>query len=99
MCLLTYSILPLNPAAQAVSIISSFFKNENSIRHWVRFTKAGHLDFTDVPFMIPIMTTKGYDREKGHQLKSEVILNFLDHYLKKQVLFKKKKHQTLEWIK
>ncbi|MDQ3394718.1 MAG: hypothetical protein M3512_11485, partial [Bacteroidota bacterium] len=74
-------------------------KNENSIRHWVRFTKAGHLDFTDVPFMIPIMTTKGYDREKGHQLKSEVILNFLDHYLKKQVLFKKKKHQTLEWIK
>jgi predicted dienelactone hydrolase len=78
--------------------VSSFFKNPIPNRHWVRFNNAGHIDFTDIPFMIPMMATKGYDKEKGHKLKSEVILNFMNHYINKDEVFRKQKDQTLEWI-
>ncbi|WP_299436576.1 hypothetical protein [uncultured Maribacter sp.] len=78
--------------------VSNFFKNRIPNRHWVRFNNAGHIDFTDIPFMIPMMATKGYDKEKGHKLKSEVILNFMNHYINKDEVFRKQKDQTLEWI-
>ena len=80
--------------------VSNFFKNRIPNRHWVRFNNAGHIDFTDIPFMIPMMATKGYAKDKGHKLKSEVILNFMNHYINndEDEVFKKQKDQTLEWI-
>ena len=78
--------------------VSIFFKYKSPNRHWVRFNNAGHIDFTDIPFMIPMMATKGYDKEKGHQLKSEVILNFINHYSNKEEVFRKQKDKTLEWM-
>lgn len=80
--------------------VSSFFKNYRPNRHWVRFISAGHIDFTDIPYMIPTMATNGYDKEKGHHLKSEVILNFMNHYINnKKQAFKKHESQALEWLR
>ncbi|MBS9463384.1 hypothetical protein KIM67_13275 [Flagellimonas sp. 389] len=66
--------------------------------HWVRFKNAGHMDFTDIPFLIPIMTTKGYDKQKEHTLKSRVIIDFLNFSVKESHNFIKEKNHSLEWI-
>jgi len=78
--------------------ISRFFKNQSTNKHWVRFMNAGHIDFTDIPYIIPQMTTKGYDKETGHKLKSKVILNFINHYLNLEGTFKKQKDKNLDWL-
>lgn len=67
--------------------------------HWVRFKNAGHMDFTDVPFMLPIMKTDGYDEHEGHLLKSSVILDFIDIHLKNAKNYQKITDHSLEWIK
>jgi dienelactone hydrolase len=67
--------------------------------HWVRFKNAGHLDFTDVPFILPIMTTDGYDSHKGHLLRTSIVMDFLDFCLKMESHFKKRKDCSIEWIK
>lgn len=67
--------------------------------HWVRFKNAGHLDFTDLPFMLPLMATNGYDKHKGHRQKSTIILDFLDAQLKGIDSHTKQNDTTLEWIK
>lgn len=73
--------------------------NDTSDFHWVRFKDAGHLDFTDVPFILPIMTTEGYDKYKGHRLKSTIAIDFLDFYLKDGKHFRRQKDDSVDWIK
>ena len=79
--------------------VTKFFERNDSVRHWVRFTNAGHLDFTDIPFMIPLMASKGYEKEKGHQLKCQVMLNFLNCYLKKENNLSKIDEYSIKWLK
>jgi len=75
-----------------------FNKNQDQ-SHWVRFKNAGHLDFTDLAFVIPLMKTKGYDKTKGDSLKTVMILDFLDCSLNKTKIFNKIKNNSIEWIK
>ncbi len=79
--------------------VTKFFEGNDSVRHWVRFTNAGHLDFTDIPYMIPLMASKGYEKVKGHQLKCQVMLNFLNCYLKKENDLIKIDDATIKWLK
>jgi len=65
---------------------------------WVRLLTAGHLDFTDMPYIVPIMTTRGYNKAKGHQLRSIIINKFLDSYLKQDFKMEKIKDRSLEWL-
>jgi len=74
--------------------------NKNQVQsHWVRFKNAGHLDFTDLSFVIPLMKTKGYNKLKGDSLKTEIILNFLDCSLNKTKIFDQIKNNSIEWMK
>ncbi|UII77793.1 hypothetical protein LV716_08490 [Flagellimonas sp. HMM57] len=66
--------------------------------HWVRFKNAGHMDFTDLPYIVPTMATKGYDKKEGHALKSKVIIDFLNFSVKESHNFIKEKNHSLEWI-
>lgn len=79
--------------------VNKLFDKDLKNAFWVRFTTAGHLDFTDFPFIIPMMTTKGYDKLKGHELKTQIIINFLNTYLQDKGEFKKSKDTSVEWLK
>ena len=79
--------------------VSNFFEGDDSIRHWVRFANAGHIDFTDLPYMIPMMASNGYEKGKGHYLKCEVILHFLNCYLKNEVTWSDSNEYSMNWLK
>lgn len=78
--------------------VSRFYEDQASIKHWVRFNTAGHLDFTDLPYIIPIMASNGYNKEKGHYLKCKLILNFLDCYLKKEAVWTNLNNTSINWL-
>lgn len=63
--------------------VKALFSNESVEGSWLRIKQAGHLDFTDVPYLMPMLKSKRYHRSTGHQLKAKIIVNFLDTYLKK----------------
>ncbi|GEM_PF-1208870 len=79
--------------------VTQLFDIRQDDAFWLRFKHAGHIDFTDVPFMIPMMTTQGYDKQQGHRLRAEVIVNFLNAYLKEDDPFKQLEDNSLAWIK
>lgn len=49
--------------------------------HWVRFTTAGHLDMTDLPYLFPLMTTPGVDKGALHEATASLLAAFFDRYL------------------
>ena len=79
--------------------VKLIFNIKQDQSRWVRFKNAGHLDFTDLSFVIPFMKTKGYNKLEGDSLKTELILDFLDCSFNKTKIFKKIKNPTIEWIK
>ncbi|MEO0332633.1 MAG: hypothetical protein AAF223_13290, partial [Bacteroidota bacterium] len=79
--------------------VTQLFDTRQDDAFWLRFKHAGHVDFTDVPFMIPMMTTDGYDKQQGHRLRTEVIIDFLNAYLKEGSTFEKIEDHSLAWIK
>ena len=46
-----------------------------------RIPQAGHLDLTDLPYLSPLMATKGADRDAVHDLMRELIVAYLHHQL------------------
>ena len=79
--------------------VKQIFNKNHDQSHWVRFKNAGHLDFTDLSFVIPLMKTKGYDKIEGDNLKAGIILDFLDCSINKSKIFDKIKDNSIEWIK
>ncbi|MEM6842758.1 MAG: hypothetical protein AAF632_11075 [Bacteroidota bacterium] len=78
--------------------VEALFQNNSNEKFWIRFKQANHLDFTDIPFMIPFMSAPHYDRQKGHELKSEVIVSFLNRALKGETEKLDYSDKTTEWI-
>lgn len=77
--------------------VKKLLEQPNEERNWVRFKEAGHIDLTDLPFMVPLMASKHYDKIKGHQIRSKIIVNFLEKHLK----LKKNPSvmdQSIEWL-
>lgn len=62
--------------------VRALFRNSNPEQRWIRFPNTGHLDFTDLPFMVPMLKTKGYQSIPGHIARTNAILDFFDQHLK-----------------
>ncbi len=78
--------------------IESVYEQNLSERYWLRFKEANHLDFTDVPYIIPFMSAPKYERERGNQIKSEIILNFLDRTIKGKRVKVKLENEDIDWL-
>lgn len=79
--------------------VKDFFETNSINTSWVRFKTANHLDLTDMPFVIPFLASRNYDKYKGHQLKSKIIVSFLNHNLKDNSRIDHIENKTIEWIK
>ena len=58
----------------------------NAEKICIRLYTAGHLDLTDTPFVLPFLTTKGYDKHSGHKIKGELITTFLKQAYQQQAI-------------
>ncbi|MEM9361959.1 MAG: hypothetical protein AAGA43_04945 [Bacteroidota bacterium] len=88
-----------NVKSYELEAVELFFKSNMNDSYWVRFKHASHLDLTDMPFVIPLLKSKGYDKQLGHKIKSELIVNFLDKFLKKSEKTLVTKNKEIEWLK
>lgn len=79
--------------------VKKFFEVNASNTSWVRFITANHLDLTDLPFVMPLIASKNYDKQEGHQLKSKIIVAFLNKELKDKSHSYHIENETIEWIK
>ncbi|MEM1218777.1 MAG: hypothetical protein AAGH79_07685 [Bacteroidota bacterium] len=61
--------------------VKALFEEPREEQYWIRFSEANHLDFTDLPYLIPFISAPNYDRAEGHALKSAIILAFLNRVL------------------
>jgi len=77
--------------------VQALFENNLEEKYWVRFKNANHLDFTDIPYMIPMMSAPDYDRVTGHKLKSTIVISFLKKELDRVAGELKIKDKSLEW--
>ncbi|WP_136481910.1 alpha/beta hydrolase family protein [Cognatitamlana onchidii] len=79
--------------------VQELFNNNRDEKYWARFKNANHLDFTDIPYMIPMMSAPNYDKVRGHELKTKIILSFIAKQLNgshKNIVVM---DASLEWIK
>lgn len=81
-----------------LNAVKTLFTNNNTNRSWVRFKQAGHLDLTDVPYIIPILGSKRYSKQTNHLLKSDIIIDFLNQYTKAKSTNKRQDHLAIEWL-
>ena len=78
--------------------VKALFLNNTHQKYWVRFKHSNHLDFTDMPFIIPLMSAPNHDRDKGHALKSKIVISFLDRELKKINKPIRHNDSSLKWL-
>lgn len=63
-----------------LAAVQQLMQGEN--RTWIRQSEAGHLDLTDLPFLLPLMKTPGYDHKQGHADRVALITAWLNRRLK-----------------
>lgn len=79
--------------------VQQLFSQNTNEKFWIRFKHANHLDFTDMPYIFPLMSAPDYKKKRGHRLKSKIITSFLNKKLKganKDIFISDK---SIEWIK
>lgn len=79
--------------------VEKLFSQNTNEKFWVRFKNANHLDFTDMPYIFPLMSGPNYEKERGHELKSQIVTSFLNRELKgsNEDFFISDK--SIQWIK
>lgn len=78
--------------------VKSLFQNKQENQYWVRVKTANHLDYSDLPFIIPIMSSPFYEKNQGHRLKSQIIIEFLNNSLLNMGKDIRTNDEILEWI-
>lgn len=79
--------------------VKDFLEINSCNSSWVRFKTANHLDLTDMPFVMPILTSKNYNKQEGALLKGEIVVAFLNKNLKNKVQTQQIENKNIEWIK
>lgn len=79
--------------------VKKFIEMNSSNTSWVRFKTSNHLDLTDMPFVMPLLVSKNFDKLEGHQLKSDIIVAFFNRELKNESNSDQIENETIEWIK
>lgn len=79
--------------------VEKLFSQNTNEKFWIRLKNANHLDFTDMPYIFPLISAPNYKKERGHELKSKIITSFLNKELKgvNEDIFISDK--SIEWIK
>lgn len=78
--------------------VQQLFQPVHNNRYWLRFTEASHLDLTDLPYMIPMMSSKGYDHQVGHDLRALMIQQFLAAAFKQQAFDYNTTSAQISWV-
>lgn len=78
--------------------VKRLFSSQSQDRSWVRFKGAGHLDLSDLPFIVPLLASKRYNKRSGHSNRADVIVDFLDIHTKDKPIPERKAHLSIEWL-